>query len=161
MILSNPTQIGSIYGIVSIAKNLIENLDRLISDTLTIKKIHDLVWPKEARKRPQSLWQFHNGDLPMFKKLSGKLFGKKVVKSTSDGFFLNVRCLDCKEQFNLFINKSWDLMQNFEEDGSVTYCLKKEIFGIGCTTRIHVNMQFDGRKNLISRQIENGEFIDE
>jgi hypothetical protein len=39
--------------------------------------------------------------------------------------------------------------------------LNKMIFGVGCPNRIHVEMQFDSNKNLISRQIENGEFIED
>ena len=97
----------------------------------------------------------------MFKKLADKIFKKDPSKSASDGFFLNVRCNECQEQFNLFINKSWDLMQNFEENGSVTYSLQKEIFGIGCQNRILVKMAFDSSKNLKSREVENGEFIED
>jgi hypothetical protein len=41
------------------------------------------------------------------------------------------------------------------------YMLKKEIYGMGCRNHIYVTMQFDGRKNLVSRKIENGEFMDE
>ena len=94
----------------------------------------------------------------MFKKLASKLLGKENSKPASDGFFLNVRCSECGEQFNLFINKSWELSQNFEKDGGVTYFLRKTIFGVGCKNRILVNIQFDSAKNLLSRQIENGEF---
>jgi hypothetical protein len=97
----------------------------------------------------------------MFKKLAAKIFGQKTTTSSPDGFFLNVRCHECAEEFHLFVNKSWDLMQNFEENGRVTYSLKKEIFGVGCKNRIHVTMEFDGGKNLKTRQIENGEFIDD
>ena len=97
----------------------------------------------------------------MFKKLTGKILGEDTSKSSSDGFFLNVRCNKCREQFHLFINKSWELMQNFENNGSVTYSLQKEIFGVGCKNRIQVKMQFDSGKNLKSRQIENGEFIED
>ncbi len=97
----------------------------------------------------------------MFKKLAEKLFGKGAAEPSSDGFFLNVRCSECGEQFNLFINKSYELMQNFETDGSVNYRLKKEVYGVGCKNRIYVNMNFDGSKNLISREIENGEYIEE
>ena len=97
----------------------------------------------------------------MFKKLADKIFKKDTSKSSSDGFFLNVRCNECREQFHLFINKSWELMQNFGENGAVTYSLQKEIFGVGCSNRILVKMQFDSRKNLKSRQIENGEFIED
>jgi hypothetical protein len=97
----------------------------------------------------------------MFKKLAEKLFGKNAAGSSADGFFLNVRCSECSEEFRLFINKSYELMQNFEENGSVTYALKKEIFGAGCKNRIHVNMKFDGGKKLVSKEIKNGEFIED
>ena len=50
---------------------------------------------------------------------------------------------------------------NFEENGGVTYSLQKEIFGVGCPNKILVKMQFDSGKNLKSRKIENGEFIEE
>ena len=100
------------------------------------------------------------GDRAMFKKLAGKLFGKDTSEPSSDGFFLHVRCSECGEQFNLYINKSYELMQNFEKDGSVTYFLKKEVYGVGCKNRIYVNMTFDGSKRLVSREIENGEFIE-
>ena len=97
----------------------------------------------------------------MFKKLADKIFSKKASTSSSDGFFLNVRCSECQEQFRLFIYKSWELMQNFEKNGRVTYTLQKEIYGVGCKNRIRVNMQFDSGKNLKFRQIENGEFIED
>jgi len=102
-----------------------------------------------------------SGGVAMFKKLAGKLFGKGPSKPIADGFFLKVRCSKCAEEFKLFINKSYELMQNFEENGGVTYVLKKEIYGVGCRNRIRVNMAFDGAKNLVSREIENGEFIEE
>ena len=97
----------------------------------------------------------------MFKKLMGNIFGKKDPGSASDGFFLNVRCSECDDTFRLFIHKSWELSQNFEKDGNVTYFLKKKIYGVGCPNRIFVDMKFDSNKNLVSRQIENGEFIDD
>jgi len=97
----------------------------------------------------------------MFKKLAGKIFSKDSSQTSSDGFFLNVRCSECDDKFHLFIHKSWELSQNFEEDGSVTYFLKKKIFGVGCPNQIYVDMTFDSNKNLISKQIENGEFLDD
>ena len=95
----------------------------------------------------------------MFKKLAEKLFGKGKSEPSSDGFFLNVRCSQCGEQFHLFINKSYELMQNFETDGNVTYALKKEVYGVGCNNRIHVHMKFAGSKKLVSKEIENGEYV--
>jgi hypothetical protein len=104
----------------------------------------------------------HNngGGIAMFKKLTEKLFGRDTAGSSADGFFLNVRCSECGEEFRLFINKSYELMQNFAENGDVTYILQKEIFGVGCKNRMRVRMHFDSRKKLVSSEIENGDFID-
>jgi hypothetical protein len=96
----------------------------------------------------------------MLKGLTKKLFGRGTPARSSEGFFLNVRCSACGEVFNLFINKSTDLAQNFDERGGVTYSLNKEIIGGRCRNVIHVNMEFDGNKKLASRKIENGEFIE-
>ena len=95
----------------------------------------------------------------MLKKFAKKLFGNG--SPSSDGFFLNVRCGSCNEEFNLFINKSTDLFQEIDEQGRVTYSLNKEILGSDCPNLIYVKMAFDGRKKLILRSIENGEFIKE
>jgi len=97
----------------------------------------------------------------MFKKLAAKIFGNANSRTSSDGFFLDVRCSECDDKFHLFIHKSRELSQNFEEDGSVTYFLKKKIFGVGCPNQIHVEMKFDSNKNLISRHIENGVFLED
>ncbi|MGD2270417.1 MAG: hypothetical protein PVI06_08465 [Desulfobacterales bacterium] len=96
----------------------------------------------------------------MFKKLAKRLFGGQPSPPSSDGFFLNVRCNNCGEVFNLFINKSWELGQNIEDNGSVSYFLQKEIVGAACRNRIYVKMQFDRNKNLVSREIQNGKFIE-
>lgn len=96
----------------------------------------------------------------MLKGLSKKLFGGGPSAQSPGGFFLNVRCSTCGEVFKLFINKSTDLAQNFDEQGRVTYFLNKEIIGGMCRNFIHVRMEFDGSKNEVSRKIENGEFIE-
>ncbi len=96
----------------------------------------------------------------MFKKLAEKLFGEKTSAQQRDGFFLNVRCSECGEEFNLFINKQFELVQNFHEDGGMDFVLKKEIYGMGCRNHIFVTMEFDGKRNLVSQKIENGEFIE-
>jgi len=96
----------------------------------------------------------------MLKGLTKKLFGGGASKEPSEGFFLNVRCSSCGEEFNLFINKSTDLSQKFDERGGVTYFMNKEILGSGCRNLVQVRMEFDGSKSLVSRKIENGEFIE-
>jgi hypothetical protein len=96
----------------------------------------------------------------MFKKLGKKLFAGGSPPAPG-GFFLKVRCNVCGEVFNLFINTSTDLGQNFTEGGGMTYSLNKEIVGGYCRNLIQVSMVFDGSKKMISREIENGVFIDD
>lgn len=96
----------------------------------------------------------------MLKGLARKLFGGGPSREPSEGFFLNVRCSSCGEEFNLFINTSTDLAQDFDGRGGITYFMNKEIIGSQCRNLIHVRMEFDGSKNLVSRKIENGEFIE-
>ena len=96
----------------------------------------------------------------MLKGLTKKLFGGGPSRESPEGFFLNVRCSSCGEEFNLFVNKSTDLAQQFDDRGGMTYFMNKEILGSGCRNLIYVRMEFDGSKNLISRKIENGEFIE-
>jgi len=95
----------------------------------------------------------------MLKKITKILFGGGPSPS-SEGFFLKVRCNGCGEEFTLFINKSTDLAQHFDQGGGVTYFLNKEIIGGRCKNRIQVRMRFDGARKLLSREIENGEFIE-
>ena len=97
----------------------------------------------------------------MLKKLRKRLFGGSPSISSTEGFFLDVRCSACGEAFHLYINKTTDLLQNFDEAGGLTYALNKEIVGGLCRNLIHVRMEFDGAKKLVSREIENGEFIED
>jgi hypothetical protein len=97
----------------------------------------------------------------MLKRLAKKVFGRSPSVRSTEGFFLNVRCSACGEVFHLFINKTTDLFQNFDENGRVTYSLKKEIIGGHCRNLICVRMEFDGAKNIVSREVEKGEFIED
>lgn len=96
----------------------------------------------------------------MLKGLTKRIFGRGSSAAPVEGFFLSVRCGVCGETFRLFINKSTDLAQEFDEQGGVTYSLKKEIIGARCRNLIHVEMEFDGGRNLVSKNIDNGEFIE-
>jgi len=97
----------------------------------------------------------------MFKKIAKKLFGGSTVPGLSGGFFLNVRCNVCGEEFHLFINTSTDLLQHFDTKGGLSYLLKKEVVGGHCRNLIQVRMEFDGDRKLLKKEIENGEFIEE
>jgi len=96
----------------------------------------------------------------MLKKIVKALFGGAPSSTRTDGFFLHVRCDRCAEEFHLFINKTTDLAQEFDENETIFYRLNKEIIGANCRNLIHVKMTFDAHRNLVSQQIENGSFID-
>ena len=101
-------------------------------------------------------------DVPLgFKRLAKKFFGAGSRGRSQDGFFLDVRCSACGEVFHLFVHSPTDLVQNFDEMGEATYTLKKEIVGGACRNLIRVRMEFDRSKNLVAREIENGEFLEE
>ncbi|MBW1697075.1 MAG: hypothetical protein JRH18_06745 [Deltaproteobacteria bacterium] len=97
----------------------------------------------------------------MLKKLAKKLFSGGLSIPSQNGFFLKVRCSSCGEMFNLYINKSTDLLQEFDDEGNTSYTLNKEIIGSRCRNLIHVKMAFDGSKKLLSREIANGEFLED
>jgi hypothetical protein len=97
----------------------------------------------------------------MLKNIIKKLFGGTGPRPSANGFFLNVRCADCGETFKLFVNTTTDLFQDFDEDGNAIYRLNKEIIGSNCRNLIQVTMEFDGAKNLKSKKIDRGEFMDE
>ena len=97
----------------------------------------------------------------MLKKIVKSLFGGGSSSTRADGFFLHVRCNQCAEEFRLFINTATDLAQEFDENENLYYCLNKEIIGAQCRNLIQVKMTFDGSKNLISKTIEHGAFIDD
>lgn len=94
----------------------------------------------------------------MFKKL--KQFFTSSESSSEKGFFLKVRCGKCEEEFNLFIDKTTALAQDFDNAGKMSYILNKEIIGSRCSNRIYVRMDFNRNRKLLSRTIDNGEFID-
>jgi hypothetical protein len=96
----------------------------------------------------------------MLKGIVKTLFGGKPSSTRPEGFFLHVRCDRCAEEFHLFINKATDLAQEFDENETLYYRLNKEIIGADCRNLIHVKMTFDGAKNPVSQEIENGSFID-
>jgi hypothetical protein len=96
----------------------------------------------------------------MFKKLSKKLFGNSSEKPSGDGFFLDVCCNTCGEEFHLFVHTSHELFPHYHEDDSITYSLKKEIIGSGCRNKIQVTMEFDAAKRMKSREIQNGKFLE-
>ncbi len=96
----------------------------------------------------------------MLKKLK-QFFTSSGSSSSGNGFFLKARCGKCEEEFNLYIDKTASLAQNYDESSKGGYFLNKEIIGARCPNRMQVRMDFDNNRKLRSRTIENGEFIED
>ena len=95
----------------------------------------------------------------MLKKIMDFFFSSTPATS-KHGFFLQVRCGKCDEEFNLFIDLNTGLAQKFDSRDRISYFLNKEIVGSHCPNRMQVRMDFNQKRKLLSRSIDGGEFLD-
>lgn len=91
-----------------------------------------------------------------------KLFSGKGDKGwkdeTSEAIFIYSQCDKCQEKFRNRIDKSYDLIMNYEENGPA-YRTRKELIGSRCRNRVILNLEFDAQKRLIAKTVENGQLI--
>ncbi|PIE29866.1 hypothetical protein CSA57_06135 [candidate division KSB3 bacterium] len=90
-----------------------------------------------------------------------KLFsrGRKVCQDeTADAVFIYTRCDTCRETFRNRIDKRYDLVMSYEDNGPA-YRVRKELIGARCRNRISLNLDFDSQKRLIAKSAENGSLI--
>lgn len=96
----------------------------------------------------------------LLKKL-GDLFNPR---SQSDRWvhWVSVKCNRCGEHIRARVDLRNDLSINYSEDGSPTYFTRKVLMGEGhCFQQIEVELTFDKDRQLTSRQISGGTFVDE
>ena len=91
-----------------------------------------------------------------------RLFAKKPAApvnadETDAAIFIYARCAKCGEKFRSRIVKEHELVQNFE--GGPAFSAHKELVGGRCRTVVTVNLEFDARRRLSGRSIENGSFL--
>ena len=91
-----------------------------------------------------------------------RLFGSKPAApagtdETDAAIFIYARCSKCGEKFRSRLIKEHDLVQNFE--GGPAFTAHKELVGGRCRTVVTVNLEFDARRRLTDRTIENGSFL--
>ena len=91
-----------------------------------------------------------------------KLFSNKGSNAwkdeTSEAIFIYSQCDACHEKFRNRIDKSYDLMMNYEDTGPA-YRARKELIGSRCRNRVILNLEFDPQKRLLAKSAENGTFI--
>ena len=92
-----------------------------------------------------------------FKKLfSG---GPKVPKDeTAEAIFIYSQCDKCQETFRNRIDKQYDLMATYADDGPA-YRAHKELIGALCRNTVVVDLEFDQQKRLTGKAIQHGHFI--
>lgn len=87
--------------------------------------------------------------------LSGSKEGERDIYRTT------VRCSRCGEEIPVRVNLRRELTRRYgEEEG--TYYVHKGVIGSGesrCFQTIHVHLTFDAQKQLISREISGGTFV--
>ena len=91
-----------------------------------------------------------------------KLFpgkGDKGLKDeTSEAIFIYSQCDKCHEKFRNRIDKTYDLIMNYEDEGPA-YRTRKELIGSRCRNRVILNLEFDNQKRLIAKSAEGGTLI--
>ncbi|MCD5397534.1 hypothetical protein LR003_01195 [candidate division NPL-UPA2 bacterium] len=96
-----------------------------------------------------------------------RVFSKKgkcsPVGESQDILWLHIKCNKCGKVLKLFINKNTDLESQYKESGETgpDYILKKEAMDDKCLTGMFIQIEFDRNRNILSREIINGEFINE
>lgn len=98
-----------------------------------------------------------------FKKLSG-LFSGASSKPDGDAYWIAARCNRCGEIIRARVSLSNDLSAEYGDQG-VTYICRKQLMGEGtgerrCFQRIEVELVFDERRKLASREIRGGQWVD-
>ncbi len=98
----------------------------------------------------------------LIKKLS-QIFGS-TSRPDPASYWIAVKCNRCGEQINARIDLRNDLSIDYGEGNtSPTFFCRKLLIGEGghCFQRIEIELTFDANKNLISREISGGQFVNE
>lgn len=78
---------------------------------------------------------------------------------------VRVRCARCGEVLETRIDLHNDLSAEYDDRGRVqAYYVRKVLHGTGrnrCFAAVEVELTFDSRKNVVTRRIHGGAFVDE
>ena len=93
-------------------------------------------------------------------------FLKKLISIISpapvdDVLWIFIQCDYCKKKFKVRINKNTDLSSEYNESGdsSSGYILQKEAMDDKCFRLINIRIQFDRKKEILSKDIKGGKFL--
>ncbi|PIE32683.1 hypothetical protein CSA56_14440 [candidate division KSB3 bacterium] len=77
---------------------------------------------------------------------------------TNEAIFIYSQCDKCQEKFRNRIDKQYDLMATYADEGPA-YRSHKELIGGKCHNKLIVDLEFDQQKHLRSKNIQHGRFI--
>ena len=84
--------------------------------------------------------------------------GNNTGRSRDGGLYIYVKPKMCNEILRIRINTANDLSRT---DGDKGYFVRKVANGTRCPFPVEVMIYFDTRRNILDREIENGEFVTE
>ncbi len=90
-----------------------------------------------------------------------RLFGGGQGPAEESGLHLYVKCKNCGTPVHVRVDLRNDLSADYGDTDAEGYTLNKEIMDDRCFRIMRAEIQFDARKNEISRQVEGGTFISE
>jgi len=85
-----------------------------------------------------------------------RLFGGQP---TDDALHLYIKCGRCGAPVHVRVNLQNDLSADYDDDRANSYQLVKEVMDDRCFRLMRAEIQFDARRNELSRTIEGGTFI--
>ena len=96
----------------------------------------------------------------LFKRISDYFSSPGIYDEA--GYWIYLRCERCNENLRVRVNLNHDLSVDYEDKKGQSYYCRKTIVGrSGCFQRIEVELTFDSKRKLTSREISGGTLIDE
>ncbi len=101
--------------------------------------------------------------MSLIKKLAAIFSGGSGSSDSGYSLYYYVRCRRCHEVLKARADLRNELSSEYDEGENVSgYYYRKVLVGRGrCFQPIEVTMSFDGRRNLLSKEVTGGEFISE
>jgi hypothetical protein len=85
-------------------------------------------------------------------------------KADSDALWIAVKCNRCGEVTRARIDLRNDLSIEYDDAGGLpTYFCRKVLMGEGgrCFQRMEVELTFDANRNMVSREVSGGQFVEQ
>ena len=90
-----------------------------------------------------------------------RLFGGSERPADDQALHLYIKCNRCGAPVHVRIDLRNDLAADYGDTDAEGYMLSKEVMDDRCFKLMRAELQFDARRNEISRQIEGGTFLTE